>query len=202
MINNKESLAGLKGAIIGGGFLTMIFSEILEKIGAKDYIVFDRNDYKIKSITANIVRDEGVYKIPKNRKKKILDAYTYLTNKILEDYKNDRLNNYNTDTLEGRIINKKNFMLYKIMKKQYLNPYFSSTCHAGSLFGIIGADGTVYPCEILDKPLGNLRNFNYDFLSLWHNKKTKKAVTRWQDILKTEYEEEDEEDKACLICSL
>ena len=35
-----------------------------------------------------------------------------------------------------------------------------------------------------------------------NNKNTKKSVTRWQDILKAEYEEEDEEDKACLICSL
>jgi len=137
-----------------------------------------KKDYKVKSLTANIVRDEGVYKIPKDKKKKILNAYTYLTNKILEDFKEKKLNNYNTNTLEGRIINKKNFMLYKIMKKQYLKPYFISTCHAGSLFGIIGAEGTIYPCEILDKPLGNIRDFNYDFLSLWHNKKTQ-SVKKW-----------------------
>ena len=137
-----------------------------------------KKDYKVKSLTANIVRDEGVYKIPKDKKKKILNAYTYLTNKILEDFKEKKLNNYNTNTIEGRIINKKNFMLYKIMKKQYLKPYFISTCHAGSLFGIIGAEGTIYPCEILDKPLGNIRDFNYDFLSLWHNKKTQ-SVKKW-----------------------
>ena len=137
-----------------------------------------KKDYKVKSLTANIVRDEGVYKIPKDKKKKILNAYTYLTNKILEDFKEKKLNNYNTNTLEGRIINKKNFMLYKIMKKQYLKPYFASTCHAGSLFGIIGAEGTIYPCEILDKPLGNIRDFDYDFLSLWHNKKTQN-VKNW-----------------------
>ena len=137
-----------------------------------------KKDYKVKSLTANIVRNEGVYKIPKDKKKKILNAYTYLTNKILEDFKEKKLNNYNTNTLEGRIINKKNFMLYKIMKKQYLKPYFISTCHAGSLFGIIGAEGTIYPCEILDKPLGNIRDFNYDFLSLWHNKKTQ-SVKKW-----------------------
>jgi len=47
MIHNKESLTTLKGAIIGGGFLTMIFSEILNQLGAKNYVVFDRNDYKI-----------------------------------------------------------------------------------------------------------------------------------------------------------
>ena len=137
-----------------------------------------KKDYKVNSITANIVRDEGVYKIPKNKKRKILKAYTYLTNKILEDYKNNNLKNYNSNTLEGRIVNKKNFMLYKIMKKQYLKPYFTSTCHAGSLFGIIGSEGTIYPCEILDKPLGNIRDFNYDFLSLWHNKKTL-GVKNW-----------------------
>ena len=133
-----------------------------------------KEKYGVRSISANIVRDEGVYKIPKNKKKNILKAYTYLTEKILEDFKNKKLDNYNLDTLQGRIINKKNFMLYEIMKKQYLKPHFVSTCHAGSLFGIIGADGTVFPCEILDKPLGNLKDFNYDFMALWHSKKTKK----------------------------
>ena len=134
-----------------------------------------KNSYGVKSISANIVRDEGVYKIPKNKKKDILKAYTYLTEKILEDFKKNDLQNYNIKTLQGRIINKKNFMLYEIMKKQYLKPYFVSTCHAGSLFGIISADGTVHPCEILDKPLGNLKDFNYDFISLWHSKKTVKT---------------------------
>ena len=33
-------------------------------------------------------------------------------------------------------------------------------------------------------------------------KTTKKPRARWQDALKAEFEEEDEEDKACLICSL
>ena len=34
------------------------------------------------------------------------------------------------------------------------------------------------------------------------NIKAKKSSARWQDTLKAEFEEEDDEEKACLICSL
>ncbi len=41
-------------------------------------------------------------------------------------------------------------------------------CAAGSLGGVIYSDGSVKVCEMLDKPLGNLRDFNYDLAALWN----------------------------------
>ena len=41
-------------------------------------------------------------------------------------------------------------------------------CVAGTLLGVMYEKGDVYPCELLNrKPLGNLRNFEYDFRKLW-----------------------------------
>lgn len=42
-------------------------------------------------------------------------------------------------------------------------------CAAGSLGGVIYSDGSVKVCEMLDKPLGNIRDFNYDLAALWNS---------------------------------
>ena len=35
---------------------------------------------------------------------------------------------------------------------------------------MITATGDVYPCEVLNKSLGNLRDYNYDLKKLWQDK--------------------------------
>ena len=43
------------------------------------------------------------------------------------------------------------------------------------MFGVITADGKVYPCEILeDKLIGDLREFDMDFLKLWTTQKIRR----------------------------
>ena len=133
------------------------------------------NIYKIKSIKCTIVRDEGVYKIPKDKKKEILNSYTWLTNQILEDTKKIILNNYNQNTAQGRLHFAKDKMSYDYVKKAYMKPFYQSHCPAGKLFGIIDAKGNVFACEILEKDIiGNLRNNNLNFLKIWNNEKNKK----------------------------
>ena len=133
----------------------------------------------IKSVTVTAVRDEGVYKIPPEEKKSILASYSLLSEKVAEDMKSGKLEGYDTNTLLGRMMNKKNMLVNNIIKDTYLEPRYISDCFAGSLFGVIGANGTVYPCEILDRPLGSLREYNYDFLKLWNSSdviKTRKWI--------------------------
>ena len=131
------------------------------------------NDCKIDSLKCTIVRDEGVYKTPQEKREKIFEAYTWLTNKILEMTKNNKLKNYNTKSIQGKLHNKKDEISWELTKKMYLKPQYVSPCHAGGLFGIITASGLVYPCEILeDKLLGNLRENNMDFMQVWKNQTT------------------------------
>ena len=58
----------------------------------------------------------------------------------------------------------------------YLKPKYLSPCHAAGLFGIITANGLVYPCEILEnKLMGNLRDVDMQFMRIWESDKTKET---------------------------
>jgi radical SAM protein with 4Fe4S-binding SPASM domain len=51
---------------------------------------------------------------------------------------------------------------------------FQIPCYAGILTGVIRSNGTVYPCELLDHEIGNLRQHHYNFKELWQSDKAKK----------------------------
>ena len=124
----------------------------------------------IDSLKACIVRDEGVYKTPTDKSKKIFDAYVWLTNKINKEIKKDKLINYNKNSIQGKIHQNKDIISYKMVKEMYLEPKFISRCHAGGLFGIITANGKVFPCEILEKNLmGDLRENDMNLMKIWRN---------------------------------
>ena len=141
-----------------------------------EYLV---NDLKIKRISPIVVRDEGVNKTPDELKQSIIDAYKKLVDRINSDRENGVLKNYyDKSTIKGRVLNEKDKIQYENNFKMYMNPHFISTCPSATIFGVITTDGTVHPCEVLDKPLGNLKKFNYDFLKLWHSEQSKN-VAKW-----------------------
>jgi radical SAM protein with 4Fe4S-binding SPASM domain len=51
---------------------------------------------------------------------------------------------------------------------------FQIPCYAGNLTGVIRSNGDVYPCEILDNKIGNLREYHYDLKLLWKSEKAKR----------------------------
>lgn len=123
----------------------------------------------ILSFTTTIMREEGVVKKIKS-KRKILDAYIKLTKKIQEDQLKDKKYGFGR-TFQAKLMTSKNILMNKIIQKIYIKKNFISPCTAGSLLGIIYSNGDVYPCEILDNfNLGNLRDFNMNFMKLWVGK--------------------------------
>ena len=42
-----------------------------------------------------------------------------------------------------------------------------SPCFGGELIGVLSETGEVYPCEILDRSMGNVRDFDCDLAALW-----------------------------------
>lgn len=126
----------------------------------------------IKSFTTTIMREEGaVKKIKPEVKKKILKAYSKLTKKIHEDQIKKETKGFGNN-IQAKLMNSKNFIMNNLIKKIYLKNKFISYCSAGSLIGVIYANGDVYPCEILENhKLGNLRDYNMDFIKLWKDKK-------------------------------
>ena len=128
----------------------------------------------IDAIKCTIVRDEGVYTTPTEKQKKILEAYDWLTNEIKKRMLTKEIVNYNSNSLQGRLHQKKDMMSWEMIKKMYLEPKYISPCHAGSLFGIISSKGKVHPCEILEgKELGDLRENDMDLMKIWKNQKAK-----------------------------
>ena len=140
----------------------------------KEIFNYLNKDCGIDSIKCTIVRDEGVYSTPTDKQKKILEAYDWLTNEIKNKMKTREIINYNSNSLQGRLHQKKDIMSWEMIKKMYLEPKYISPCHAGSLFGIISSKGKIHPCEILEgKELGDLRENDMDFMKIWNNQKTK-----------------------------
>lgn len=46
-------------------------------------------------------------------------------------------------------------------------------CYAGHLGGVLLSNGDVYPCELLDRKIGNVRDVDYDFSKLWFSETTR-----------------------------
>lgn len=135
-------------------------------------------DHGVRALTAVLARDEGVYEVPAEHREALLAAYRGLTEAMVRDLRSGRLEGYDRDTLQGRLMNRKNEMLWDILADTYLEPRYVSRCHAASLFGVLDADGRVYPCEILEDPLGNVRDHDLDFDALWRSEPTR-AANRW-----------------------
>ena len=136
----------------------------------------------ITSITAIAMREEGVVKkIDPEIKKKIHEAYTALTKLMEEDILNNNMEGYKRD-IQGSLLNAKNIIVYKIISDTYLDKKYISHCPAGALYGVIGAKGEVYPCEILNRCLGNLRDYDMNFMELWNNKATADTKKFIKDI--------------------
>ena len=71
---------------------------------------------------------------------------------------------------------KKDLIANKMVQEMYMTPKYISPCHAGSLFGVISASGSVFPCEILeDKKIGELRDFDMNFMKMWKGEKAKET---------------------------
>jgi MoaA/NifB/PqqE/SkfB family radical SAM enzyme len=44
---------------------------------------------------------------------------------------------------------------------------FQIPCYAGRLSAVLYEDGSLFPCEVLNMPMGNIRDYNYDFNKIW-----------------------------------
>jgi radical SAM protein with 4Fe4S-binding SPASM domain len=128
------------------------------------------NDYEVDAVQLIMVRSEGVFKFDETFRQPMLQAYTKLSERLKEDYKNGRLKGFDRNSFRGKVLNRKNEISRKVLT-QYLHTHeYIHPCKAASLFGVITATGDVYPCEVLNKSLGNLRDYNYDLKKLWQDK--------------------------------
>ncbi len=129
----------------------------------------------IRSITANIVRDEGVYQLNPKSKNKISSAYTNLIKLITQNKAQYSGNNY-----LAKMMNEKEKIMYQYIQQIYTNPKYILPCNAGGgLMGVIYPNGDVYPCEVLNKKMGNLYDYDMDLLKIWSlNNDLRKSIKK------------------------
>jgi radical SAM protein with 4Fe4S-binding SPASM domain len=75
----------------------------------------------------------------------------------------------------------KNAARRKIILETLRGSYRGGGCAAGALACVIYSDGDVFPCELLDRPLGNVRDFDYDLKALWRSPAAQEARSWIQD---------------------
>ncbi len=68
-------------------------------------------------------------------------------------------------------VHAKERVAYRQLLRTLQTKEFQTPCYAGALSAILTEEGDVYPCELLDMKIGNLRQVGYDFKKLWSSQK-------------------------------
>lgn len=86
------------------------------------------------------------------------------------DRMNDGMKNGELDGFKGfagaDLLNAKSILMRGLLPVIAQEGY-QSPCYAGRLIGVVYASGEVYPCEILEKPLGNVKDFDMSLPAVW-----------------------------------
>ncbi|HXH18973.1 MAG TPA: SPASM domain-containing protein, partial [Chitinophagales bacterium] len=126
--------------------------------------------YAVDAVQLIMVRSEGVFKLDETHRQPLLQAYSQLSKRINEDYRIGRLKGFDRSSWRGKILNRKNELSRNVLVQYLRSPHYIHPCRAAALFGVITASGEVFPCEVLNRPLGNLRDYDYDLKQLWKSK--------------------------------
>lgn len=133
-----------------------------------------RDELKISNINCTMIRGKKADIIEPETRKKLSETYKRIQLQSDYDFDNGILTGFGDKSLTSVLINAKNKMLWKYILKTFDEQKYISPCSAGSLFGIIYQNGDVFPCELLDRNIGNLKDFDYNFMKLWKSINAKK----------------------------
>lgn len=99
-----------------------------------------------------------------------IDRYERFVMRVEEDIRNGVFYGHKvypfSELITARDIIGRKTALKAIREKKMQIP-----CYAGNLTGVITSNGEVYPCEILNKKMGSLREHHYDLKALWSSKR-------------------------------
>lgn len=78
----------------------------------------------------------------------------------------------------ARINNAKNVVRREVIQRTVLEGRRIVPCLAGRHSAVVWSNGDVHPCELLDAPMGNLRECDYDLRRLWKSTSASEARSR------------------------
>ena len=126
-----------------------------------------RDELKIENINIPLIRGEKADCLSAEMRENLAKTYETLELMREEDYNNNQLIGFTDKSLTSILLDAKNKMLWKYVLKVFKEQKYISPCLSGSLLGIIYYNGDVAPCEILKDTMGNLKDYNCNFMELW-----------------------------------
>lgn len=128
-----------------------------------------RDDLNIQNINCTLFRGEKADTLNQDIRNKIIQTYKNIQIQKNKDFENGKIKGFRGDFLTANLINAKNKILWKYVAKTFEEKKYISPCTAGSLAGVIYHDGSIHPCEMLNKEIANIKDFDYNFLKCWHS---------------------------------
>jgi len=141
-----------------------------------------RDVLKIQNINCTLVRGNNADILTQEEKSEIAEAYEKIQKSLDDDFDKNRIIAYPDNSLTNVILNAKNKIIWKYVLETFKRNEYISPCCAGTLFGVILSNGNVFPCELLNSEIGNLKDFEYDYMALW---KSEKAQNIRDNIVKS-----------------
>lgn len=147
------------------GSIITITKDNQEEIGK--IVNFLENDLGIDNVGVNIIRSEV-----KDMSLKELDIKYY--NNIMLKLRNDFLEKADKKNLSWieRILSSRQYYGSQILSRIYSEKKYITPCYAGSLLAILKENGDVYPCEMLNDKMGNIRDSDFNLKKLWFSEKS------------------------------
>ena len=143
--------------------VTTINEENQEEV--KDLAIFLKDSVKPDNIAMNIIRGK-----PKSIPLGNIDLKNYFDfiKVQREGWSGENLAYF--DFFGRNIIKKKELLQKDIIATVFKENRYVLPCLAGNISCVITETGDLYPCEILNKKIGNLREAGYDFGKLYYSK--------------------------------
>lgn len=110
----------------------------------------------------------------KNPKIKDIDIsyYEKFTDRIIKDHKKGIYKGY-INTPNPSLSIAKMFIRHRMIAKTFKEEKYITPCYAASLAAVLSPEGNIYPCELLNKKIGDIYEYHYNLGRLWNSKKAK-----------------------------
>ncbi len=173
-INVLESYKIIKsyGNKFCGNFQTIVAPNTYKT--AIETYKYIRDELKIENINIPLIRGEKADCLTAETRKEIADVYEKLQLMRNEDFDLKKLG-YKRKSLTSVLLDAKNKMLWKYVLKTFREQKYISPCTSGSLLGIIYYNGDLAPCEILKDSMGNLKDYDFNFMKAWESNQAKEV---------------------------
>jgi radical SAM protein with 4Fe4S-binding SPASM domain len=183
LLNTISSLKELKNEYSNLG-ITTITTQSADNQDRLDEIF----DYAVHNLEVDNFGFAVVRGTPKSKDSAIVDEEKYIKmcNKISKYYRNKKAND-SVIPLRGVYLANRD-IVYKYTYKTLKENSYQLKCYAGIKRGVVLENGDVFPCEILmdqgkEFLIGNLRDYNMDFLKLWNSKRHEEIILKIKEKL-------------------